>query len=678
MLPIRYLPLARGVKRKLVKRLLLTFFFLVSISGLSPAIAEIGDPTILTDHPQYPGEGAFQTPEGCAQWATLEAKSDHDRALALFNWILTHQWHNASPQEWNLPGVIPGQRPDDTEMVVYDANRGRFSYGYGLCGTVHAWNEVYWKALGLPARRRAFPGHTNSEVFVDNKWRAFDTDMAGLVFNRDGSVAGYEDIARDVSLVDQTTAPWPHYPFAWPEDFKVMQAGWKQVAAGGNWYSMYASGYAAQPGVVHVRRGETFTRYFDPDTFGGPSKRRFWHRQPGGPNRLWTFANGGTPFHDGAKSNCRGQTTYGNAVFEYAPDLTADSYLEGVTTHEHVAPSATGLRAVDGLTAAVVFEHFSPYVICGDPVDDEDPMQHAATDGLVVTGTSQGEIKAQVSADQGQTWHELPAQRNDLRWDLTETVKGHYGWRLKLSWFGDAQIKSLRMTTTCQMSQAIYPRLKPGGSRVTYRNGGRAVVPVLPRLEDEAATVRDFEGRSLRSTNLDFAGRRPGQRSAYTVRGPQPAAVVFRVNSPTSLVGLSAAARFQVRSPSPKGAQYGLSWSTDNGATWKPLGNVALPEDNEFSSGWVYGSVNDMTGDARTALVRVELYGGGSQTGLITAELYGLRKTAPLRPATVTYGWTEDGKALEHTVRVPAGVNTATSLVPTGKAIRDRFVRIAG
>lgn len=650
---------------------------LIALFWRGPAKAEVGDPTIETDHPQYPGEGVFQTTESCVRWATRGAKSDHEKALALFNWILTHQWHNASPQEWCAPGVSPGERPNDTDMMVYDANRGRFSYGYGLCGTVHAWNEVYWKALGMPARRRAFPGHTNSEVLVDGKWRAFDTDMAGIVFNRDGTVAGYDDIIKDVTLLDLPKTPWPRYPFAWPSDFDTMRAGWKEVAAGGNWYSMYASGYEGQPAVVHLRTGETFTRYFDPDTFGGPAKRRFWHRQPGGPNRLWTFANGGTPFHDGAKSNCRGQTTYGNAIFDYAPDLTNDTFREGTTEHQNVAPSPTGLRAVDGKPATVIFEHFSPYVICGDPVDNEDPMQHKATDGLVVSGVSQGEIKAQISPDQGQTWHELPAQRDRIQWDLTEFVKGRYGWCLRLSWFGDAQLRELKMTTTCQVNQAMYPRLKPGGSTVTYRAGGRSVVPVLPLLSDETATVQQYEDRAKRSANIDFIGRRPGQRTAYNVRGPKPASVVFKVNSPSDLIGLSAAARFTVRSPSPPGAEYALSWSVDDGDTWKQLGHVALPADNEFSSGWVYGKVDDIPADARSALVRVDLNGGGYQTGLVTAELYGLRKTAAPSAATITYGWTEDGRDREHSFEVPAGAITATSNVPTGKSIRDKFVRIS-
>lgn len=641
------------------------------------AVAEIGDPTIQTDHPQYPGEGAFQTPEACAKWATVEAQTPQDRALALYNWILTHQWHLMSPQEWNMPGIAPGQRPDDTEMMVYDANRGRFSYGYGLCGTVHAWNEVYWKALNFPARRRSFPGHTNSEIFYGNKWRTFDTDMAGLVFNKDGSVAGYDDVSRDLSLLDLPHPPWPRYPFAWPSDFDTMRAGWKEVAAGGHWYAMYASGYAAQPGIVHLRAGETFTRYYDPDAFGGPTKRRFWHQLPGGPNRVWTFTNEGTPFHDGAKSNCRGRTTFGNAVFEYTPDLTNDSFREGVVEAANVAASAAGLQAMDGQPASVVFEHFSPYVICGDPVDDADPMLHSASDGFVITGKSSGDINAAVSTDQGQTWLPLQKQADKLRWDATESVKGRYGWWLKLSWVGGARISQLTMTTTGQMSQAIYPRLKPNGSTVTYQVGNRAVVPVLPRFEEEASTVRDYEQTSRRSTNVVFNGRRPGQRLAYSVQGTHTATVCFRVKSPTPLVGLSAAARYSITSPSPAGAQYALSHSLDGGMTWYSLGRVTLPDDNEFSSGWVYGQADGLQGDSREALIQLELNGAGGQTGLITTELYGLRKTATPSAATVTYGWHEDGRDREHSFQVAAGATRATSRVATGKIIRDRFVRIA-
>ena len=178
----------------------ISIFVVAAVVALS---AHASDVTLQTDHPQYPGEGAFQTVEQCAEFATTGAQTSQEKAIAMYMWFLTHQWHLMSPMEWCVPGRSPDTAdPGDYETVVFDANRARFSYGYGLCGTTHAWNEVYWKALGFPARRREFPNHVNSEIFYENQWHAFDSDMAGPVFKKNGVVAGYADIQRDPSLID--------------------------------------------------------------------------------------------------------------------------------------------------------------------------------------------------------------------------------------------------------------------------------------------------------------------------------------------------------------------------------------------------------------------------------------------------------------------------------------------
>ena len=237
------------------------------------ARAAVGDPTIQTDHPHYPGEGAFQSVEDCVRWATRGRQSNQDKAIALFQWLLTHQFHLASPQEWNVPGKRPDSRKDDQEMIVYDANRARFSYGYGLCGTVHAWNEPYWKALGMNARRRAFPGHTNSEIEYDGAWHAFDTDMAGLVFRKDGVVAGYDDIVKDPTLDRCGSLAAAALSVRLAGRFQRHEgrlAGNRPEEATGTRCTTAATrrsrvSFSCAP----ARR---FTRYFDRDHFGGPSE----------------------------------------------------------------------------------------------------------------------------------------------------------------------------------------------------------------------------------------------------------------------------------------------------------------------------------------------------------------------------------------------------------------------
>lgn len=605
--------------------------------------AGLGDPTIETDHPLYPGEGALQSIEQVVARATSGKIDPQDKAIALFLWQLTHQWHLYSPQEWNVPGIIPGAQQNNYDMVVYDANRSRFSYGYGLCGTVHAWNEPYWKALGMNARRRAFPGHVNSEVEYQGSWHAFDTDMAGLVFRKDGVVAGYDDIAKDPSIVDNDRSPIPRYPFAWPGDFKVMKEGWNQVAKGGKWYSMYNSGYAAQPGIVHLRPGETFTRTFDPDHFGGPSKRRFWHNLKGGPSRDWTFANMGEPEHRGAKSNSRGNATYGNAEFVYRPRL------EGWPC----------------------FDHFSPYVICGDPQDDTNPMTGPATGGLVVSGRLSGPVTLRILPVPGGVPQDAGEVNGAFEKDLTEFVKGRYGWRIEFAG-PRPKVEELTFTTVGQMAQGIYPRLKPGGSRVTCRIASRGVIPVLPDFSLPEAEAVQWEARDLRSANVAYTGDGPKSRFGYTVQGNKPGYVVLSATAPSDLLSVTAAGRFNVPVPPPENCDFRMESSDDGGKTWKPLAKAEIPRDNEYSSGWMYGTT-DVKG--RKALVRIHLFTGGRPAGLMAAEIYAIYRTPPPLPSKITYAWKEGAERKSHVESLPARPEHSF-IVPTGREIKDDFIRI--
>ena len=649
---------------------------LILLALTGSARGGIGDPTVETDHPHYSGEGAFQTVEQCVARATAGKTLPQDKAIAMYLWMLTHQFHLMSPQEWYVPGKLPDTRKDHPDTTVYDANRARFSYGYGLCGTVHAWNEPYWKALGMGARCRSFPGHTNSEIEYGGSWHTFDTDMAGLVFRKDGVVAGYEDIIKDISCLENDRSPLPCYPFAWPSDFNGMKQGWKQIAKGGNWYKMYSSGYAAQPGIINLRSGETFTRYFDRDHFGGLAECRFWHNQKGGPFRDWTFVNMGTPEHRGKQSNSRGNASYCNGEFVYRPNL-AGAYREGVSQQSASVVSGNAspkLRAKDGAAASVTFQHFSPYVIAGRPTDGANPMTAPATGGLIVAGETVGPVTLEVSADQGQTWKAMGEVTGKFSKDLTDEVKGRYSWQVRLGWKGTGGLDSLSFTTVTQLAQTIYPRLKPGGSSVTYRAVSRAVVPVLPNFGATEEQVSRFEDKALRSPNIAYTPRSLKSRYGYAVKSNKPGTVVFKVDVTADLLQVTAASRFSIRVPPPEGCDFHLDISIDGGKTWKLIGKADLPKDNELSSGWVYGKA-DVSG-TKNALVRVNLYAGGYQTGMMMAEMYGVYRTPPPTPMKLTYGWKEAGALKTHVENVPAGAKEHKFRVPTGAAITDDFVRM--
>jgi hypothetical protein len=657
---------------------ILTIAFLLLCSAF--VHAGVGDPTIQTDHPQYPGEGAFQTIEQCVAYATAGKTTDQDKAIAMFNWLLTHQFHLFSPQEWNAPGMVPDSRKENvSELIVYDANRSRFSYGYGLCGTVHAWNEPYWKSLGMNARRRAFPGHTNSEIEYGGGWHTFDTDMAGLVFRKDGIVAGYEDVIKDLTCLENDRSPIPRYPFAWPSDFQGMKDGWKEVAKKVNWFKMYNGGYAAHPGIVHLRSGETFTRYFDRDHFGGPAQRRFWHNQKGGPFRDWTFVNMGEPEHFGAKSNCRGNATYCNGEFIYRPNLASGSFKEGVVEQSaNLAwtDASPKLRSKDAAEAFVTFGHFSPYVIAGMPVDGANPMSAPAKGGLVIAGQAIGFVKIEVSVDQGQTWKAAGELRGQFEKDLTDEVKGRYGWQLRFQMAEKSGVDALTFTTITQVAQPIYPRLKPDGCPVTYRAGSRTVVPILPNFATAENIAGRYEEKSLRSPNLVYAGRSPQQRFAYTVQGNKPAWATFKVAVPANLLQVTAAARFSIRVPPPEGCDFHMDISTDGGKSWKPFAKADIPKDNELSSAWMFGQADVTAAKTHTALVRVHIYAGGYQLGLISAELYGVQQTPPPQAVKLTYAWKEGGALKSHVENIAANTSEWKFKVPTGKQIADEYIRL--
>ncbi len=75
----------------------------VALFGLAVR-ADVGDPTIRTNHPHYPGEGAFQTVEDCVAFATQGKETNQDKAIALYLWMLKHQWHLLSPRIVPPPG----------------------------------------------------------------------------------------------------------------------------------------------------------------------------------------------------------------------------------------------------------------------------------------------------------------------------------------------------------------------------------------------------------------------------------------------------------------------------------------------------------------------------------------------------------------------------------------------
>ena len=94
---------------------------------------------------------------------------------------------------------------------------------------------------------------------------------------------------------------------------------------------------------------------------------------------------------------------------------------------------------------SVRFSHFSPYVICGDPADDANPMTGPATGGLVIRGKTTGSLEIS-ACGVGHIPFPVKEVTGPFELDLTDLVKGHYGWDVAFTWKGSGGLDQVRFT----------------------------------------------------------------------------------------------------------------------------------------------------------------------------------------------------------------------------------------
>ncbi len=635
--------------------------FALALLLLAPAFAPagVGDPQLGTDDPWYPGdlscstfERLFATQAAVYKRVTgRDVAADEDKVLAAWLWRNTHYWHGeeAAPDLWGK-GYGKGGEAKGREYWA-----GLFAHGYGLCGTTHAQWAAEMDVLLGRGRGRAMgvSGHNSFEAFLkggpygDGKWVLFDHDLSTVVYDPTGKrLLGLKEVAADWKrLTDRGFAP-------------ARQHGWLicGLHPGDNHCyadyrtAEYQPGYAGPPPVVHLRRGETLRRYLAPGLEDGKTFA-FWGRNMNaagvpGPERSITWVNQPDAMYQSKKGagSKAGQARFANAVYTYRPDFATADYKEGVVSED------------DG---SVTFEFTTPYVIAATPPNDKPWGVYDAgcKNGLVVRGA--GDVGVSVSVDRGATWHDggkLAASP-----DVTDVVKGFRQYRLKLhAGAGALAASGLTVTTVCEASAAVMPRLKDGGTAVRFEASGRAVVSAGPAVPQAAAAVA--------AGKLDT----PAVTLGLATPHGEPVGEVYAAG--------------HVRSgtpPDPK-VKYQVEASTDGGTTWTPVvKDWAVDrrgdEPKDFwSQSFVWGK-GDLAGGlvagppASNVKVRFRNSGGKA---FARAELH-LAYTLPATdPTRVTFAWAD--AAGEHTAtHTFAGKpGEAPWAVPTGKGVRTRWVEM--
>jgi hypothetical protein len=621
--------------------------------------AGVGDPQLRSDHPWYPGELAcstfdrlFQTQAELYERVTgIKPTTDQDKALASWLWRNTHYWHGEEGAE-DLWGKGLGKGGDIRGREYWT---GLFAHGFSLCGTTHSQWVAEMEVLLGHGRGRAVgvSGHSSFEVFLKGgpygkgKWALLDHDVSTVIFNKDGSA---------LLSIAEVQKNWKQLV---RRDFEpARQHGWLVCGLhpdDGGVYSSYAvaeylAGYSGPPPIVHLRRGETLRRYFEPGLEDGKTfvfwGRNYYTNGTPGPERAHTWVNQPDKMYK-SKSGAGykpGQARYANAVYTYKPDFASGHYKEGI---------------IDENQKQVTFEFHTPYIIAATP-----PNKNAwgiydagCKNGLVLR--CKAKCAVSVSVDRGLTWHKVDTWDDAL--DLTDQVKGRRQYWLRLhNGAEELRNSALTITTVCQANASIMPRLKDKETTLTFLAGGNAVLSAGPNLPQAQAHVK--------------AGKLGTPKVTLELASPRGEAVT----------AIYAAAHVYSSSPPNPNIKYQIEFCLDDGKTWKPLQkDWTIPRQGDephdfWSQSMCWGEVKLPQPTKGKVQVRFQNNGGKSYGRCEAHVVY----RVPIADATkVTYAWTDDsGKhTASHTF---PGSDTATGKesswkLKTGQNVRTHWLEYA-
>ncbi len=642
--------------------LLLVGVAVMSLCGVARAV--VGDPQIMTDHPEYRGELSCSTldrniAEAYRVFDTRyghEPKTDTEKLFAVWSWKVEHGVHSADNWVFVGPDDMDAHKggPSKGWMDNRDCQMNQFSFGFALCYSIHAqMSAIVARALGNNLKRVRCPaigGHTPFEAFVDGHWALADFTTGMMVFDDHGKAMSIAEIiphakANDTKWMNDPKRGGPYKLAMAP--FGDSLKGYQQILD-----QQMLFGYNAMPIVYSLRAGESFTRYLDPGMQDGKTYM-FWAKDyyniggkpVHGPYRTQTFLDD-YPVGNGKKP--RAKIHQANGVFEYAVPLANGKYKEGVKTEKDTVYADGALRG-KAADALVVFEHASPYIIAAWPEKRGDRewklLQEKCVDDGVASGIAVGKVPVKVSIDGGRTWQDAGVAEGQFKVDFTDVVKGRHQYLVSFGLSPKNGLKSLTLRTVVQVARGVVPRLKDGGTKITYEASGQGVIQGGPS---------QYLADPLRRNDLETPGFR-----VMEIKAPGP--IRF--------------ASGMLRASGPKRGPWSVEFSLDGGKTWKAgLKNLTL---EKGESGWGGGHHAYAWADmsfpanktARSVLVKV---GNGN---ISHAEAYATYAEPDNSPLDVTFTWTEGGKVKHAMHEIAAGKHKDTWIVPTGKNAETRSIR---
>ncbi|MGA2496199.1 MAG: hypothetical protein ABSH20_00570 [Tepidisphaeraceae bacterium] len=386
---------------------------------------------------------------------TRDCKTNDERAIAIYNFMILAHYHRQYPSE---PGGVP---------VLKEIN----AYGWSLCGGLHSEESALWRELGWDWRFVGWNGHTTVEANYDGRWHYLDAFLKFYAWMPDANapggrtIAGEDDLNNnaqkliaDAFVLDKGRAA----VYAKDNRFEIVgeKANWTAPALlscgdtiadviGGLKTHKPAGRQDGWAGINHA----TGNYSADVNLAPGFALTNTWEAVADG----WYWAGSKVaPAHTCGNKDLRNSPDAGlvmepynqhvrsftNGTLIFAPDFASDGVLRSFAASANVRFAGGALvPAQAGSPASVTVLLQSPYIM------------------TKATGTAEGADSVEVSIDGGKSFK--PA---DVK-DFTAAVKGQVIALVRVN-FATA-LKSLRLEALVQNNPGSLPYLSPGKNTVS-------------------------------------------------------------------------------------------------------------------------------------------------------------------------------------------------------------------
>lgn len=600
---------------------------------------------------------ALATNSSIAKVACIRLTSEHTADVTdLSRFRQFHQWKDKTGNElaiavwkylcgyetglYHFNEILEGPDPFDEYATVRDPLKILNVYNMAYCGIFGPVLDGIFQGIGFE-QGRSFGvelwNHCATELWYDQAWHYFDLDVRGILIDANGTVASLDEVRRNRSL--WTNPPVKIEPF-FPnnEDMNKVFEIYRDSKIDYN-YRWFEGSHTMD---FYLRQGESFKRFWEPQ--GGR-----WNHLPRYNKTKWIKDLILTE-PVGAKPNHRDFTrwNHGNGFFHYAPDLSEAStdFADGVYAVDNLLPGKEGLHLKQAGKGHVIFEIFTPYIIIGKVNDLDDFTDD--TEASVLTIESFLPVNTEVSLDNGITWETTgtikPSGKVNL--DLTNKVKGTYGYLLKLSTSGKESapaIKSITIDTWVQVAPISLPRLKKGTNHLQYQLGDRYGLTTIPMLvKPNTAYPADLQ-KHLIAMPEDY----DPNRHTCRIKGD----AILRLTAPAGMkiAWFSAGATFRTyQGQQASKTDNRIAYSVGQPADFKEIYKSSVPT---WTNHWRCNWDTDVVLDKPAEQVYIK-YTGNPGLNVIRACLHLSPENPPKTNLQIIHGFSMNGQAQTRTINL--------------------------